>query len=222
MNENQFVLPGDVIAADDCKLGQNVILEYDKIMSTAIGFSQIKDDLVTVTPLTGLYTPKTDDLVIGKIVSHNALSWEVNINSYYPGILTASDVFGKDYSPSRDDLSLKLNTGDIVLARIANVNSRDPLITITGENLGKIDSGELIKMSPTKIPRLTEKNNSMIQTIEGSTHATITVGQNGLIILKCDDSAGLQKAIASIKMIGMTHDDATLEEKVQNILDENN
>jgi len=179
MSQDQFVLPGDIIVTGDYQPEQNVILEGDRLMSTAIGFSEIKDDLVTVTPLTGLYTPKTDDLVVGKIVSHNALSWEVNINSYYPGILTAFDIFGKDYSASRDDLSLKLNTGDIILARIANVNSRDPLITITGENLGKIDSGELVKISPAKIPRLTEKNGSMIETIEGSTNATITVGQNG-------------------------------------------
>ena len=219
MNENQFVLPGDVIVTGDYRPEQNVILEDNRLVSTAIGFSEIKDDLVTVTPLTGLYTPKTDDLVIGKIVSHNALSWEVDINSYYSGILTASDIFGKDYSPSRDDLSLKLKTGDIILARIANVNSRDPLITITGENLGKIDSGELIKISPTKIPRLT---GSVIQTIEASTNATITAGQNGLIILKCDNSTGLKKAIASIKMIGMAQYDANLEEKIQNILDENN
>ena len=219
MNENQFVLPGDVIVTGDYRPAQNVILEGNRLMSTATGFSEIKDDLVTVTPLTGLYTPKTDDLVIGKIVSHNALSWEVDINSYYSGILTASDIFGKDYSPSRDDLSLKLKTGDIILARIANVNSRDPLITITGENLGKIDSGELIKISPTKIPRLT---GSVIQTIEASTNATITVGQNGLIILKCDNSTGLKKAIASIKMIGMVQHDANLEQKIQNILDENN
>ena len=219
MNENQFVLPGDVIVTGDYRPEQNVILEGNRLMSTATGFSEIKDDLVTVTPLTGLYTPKTDDLVIGKIVSHNALSWEVDINSYYSGILTASDIFGKDYSPSRDDLSLKLKTGDIILARIANVNSRDPLITITGENLGKIDSGELIKISPAKIPRLT---GSVIQTIEASTNATITVGQNGLIILKCDNSTGLKKSIASIKMIGMAQYDANLEEKIQNILDENN
>ena len=219
MSENQFVLPGDVIVTGDYRPEQNVILEGNKLMSTAIGFSEIKDDLVTVTPLTGLYTPKTDDLVIGKIVSHNALSWEVDINSYYPGILTAFDIFGKDYSASRDDLSLKLKTGDIILARIANVNSRDPLITITGENLGKIDSGELIKISPTKIPRLT---GSVIQTIEASTNATITVGQNGLIILKCDNSTGLKKSIASIKMIGMAQYDANLEEKIQRFLDENN
>jgi exosome complex component RRP4 len=219
MSENQFVLPGDVIVTGDYRPEQNVILEGNRLMSTATGFSEIKDDLVTVTPLTGLYTPKTDDLVIGKIVSHNALSWEVDINSYYSGILTASDIFGKDYSPSRDDLSLKLKTGDIILARIANVNSRDPLITITGENLGKIDSGELIKISPTKIPRLT---GSVIQTIEASTNATITAGQNGLIILKCDNSTGLKKSIASIKMIGMAQHDANLEEKIQKFLDENN
>ena len=222
MSQEQFVLPGDIIVTGDYRPEQNVILEGDRLMSTAIGFSEIKDDLVTVTPLTGLYTPKTDDLVVGKIVSHNALSWEVNINSYYPGILTASDVFGKDYSPSRDDLSLKLNTGDIILARIANVNSRDPLITITGENLGKVDSGELVKISPTKILRLTEKNGSMIQTIEGSTNATITVGQNGLIIVSCDNSAGLKKAIASVKMIGMIQYEVNIEDKIQNILDENN
>ena len=222
MNENQFVLPGDVIVTGDYRPEQNVILEGNRLMSTATGFSEIKDDLVTVTPLTGLYTPKTDDLVIGKIVSHNALSWEVDINSYYSGILTASDIFGKDYSPSRDDLSLKLNTGDIILARIANVNSRDPLITIIGENLGKIASGELVKISPTKISRLIGKHSSRIQTIEASTNATITVGQNGLIILKCDDSTGLKKAIATIKMIGVTHSNANLEEKIQNILDEDN
>ena len=222
MNENQFVLPGDVIVTGDYRPEQNVVLEGNRLMSTATGFSEIKDDLVTVTPLTGLYTPKTDDLVIGKIVSHNALSWEVDINSYYSGILTASDIFGKDYSPSRDDLSLKLNTGDIILARIANVGSRDPLITIIGENLGKIDSGELVKISPTKISRLIGKHSSRIQTIEASTNATITVGQNGLIILKCDDSTGLKKAIATIKMIGITHSNANLEEKIQNILDEDN
>ena len=222
MSQNQFVMPGDIIVTGDYRPEQNVILEGNRLISTATGFSEIKDDLVTVTPLTGLYTPKTDDLVIGKIISHNALSWEVDINSYYSGILIASDIFGKDYSPSRDDLSLKLNIGDIILARIANVNSRDPLITIAGENLGKIDSGELIKISPSKAPRLIGKHGSMIQTIEGSTNATITVGQNGLIIFKCDNSTGLKNAIASIKMIAMTYEDANIEEKIQNILKENN
>jgi exosome complex component RRP4 len=221
MSQDQFVLPGDVIVTGDYRPEQNVILEGDRLMSTAIGFSEIKDDFVTVTPLAGLYTPKTDDLVVGKIVSHNALSWEVNINSYYPGILIASDIFGKDYSPSRDDLSLKLNTGDIILARIANLGSRDPLITITGENLGKIDSGELVKISPAKISRLTEKNGSMIETIEGSTNATITVGQNGLIVVSCDETNGLLKALAAIRMVDEQAHLVNLTDKVKKMLESN-
>ena len=219
MNESQFVFPGDVVATGDYRPEQNVTLDGDRLVSTTIGFSEINDDLVTVYPLTGFYNPNIDDLVIGKIISHNALSWEVDINSYYSGILLASDIFGKDYSPSKDDLSLKLDVGDIVLARIANMGSRDPLITIAGENLGKIDSGELIRTSSTTIPHLTD---SMIQTIEASTNATLTVGQNGLIVLKCNNSTGLTKAIASIKMIGMMQNNANLQEKIQKFLDEGN
>ena len=221
MSENQFVLPGDVIVTGDYRPEQNVILEGNKLMSTAIGFSEIEDNLVNVTPLTGLYTPKTDDLVIGKIISHNALSWQVDINSYYSGILTASDIFGKDYSPSRDDLSLKLNTGDIILARIANVGSRDPLITIIGENLGKIDSGELVKISPTKISRLIGKHSSRIQTIEASTNATITVGQNGLIVVSCDETHGLLKALAAIRMVDEQAHIVDLTDKVKKMLETN-
>ena len=219
MNQSQSVLPGDVIATGDYRPDQNVILDGDKLISTAIGFSETKDDSVSVIPITGFYTPSADDLVIGKIISHNALSWEVDINSYYPGILLASDIFGKDYSPSRDDLSLKLNIGDIVLARVANMGSRDPLITIAGENLGPIDSGELVKISSAIIPQLT---NSIIQIIEEHTNANITVGQNGLVVLKCDNSTGLTKAIKSIKMFGMMSNNVSIEEKIKKFLDEDN
>ena len=219
MNQRQSVLPGDVIATGDYRPDQNVILDGDKLISTAIGFSETKDDSVSVIPITGFYTPSADDLVIGKIISHNALSWEVDINSYYPGILLASDIFGKDYSPSRDDLSLKLNIGDIVLARVANMGSRDPLITIAGENLGPIDSGELVKISSAIIPQLTD---SIIQIIEEHTNANITVGQNGLVVLKCDNSTGLTKAIKSIKMFGMMSNNVSIEEKIKKFLDEDN
>ena len=219
MSQNQSVLPGDVIATGDYRPDQNVTLDGDKLISTKIGFSETKGNSISVIPITGFYVPNADDLVVGKIVSHNALSWEVNINSFYPGILLASDIFGKDYSPSRDDLSLKLNIGDVVLARVTNMGSRDPLITISGENLGRIDAGELIKISSTTIPYLTD---SIIETIESSTHVTLTVGKNGLIILKCDNSTGLTKAIKSIKMIDMIRDNDSIEEKIKNFLDEDN
>ena len=221
-NPNHFVLPGDVISNGSSSLKQNVILEGDKLVSTTIGFTEINDGAVDVIALTGLYTSEVDDLVIGKIVSHNSLSWEVDINSSYRAMLPASDIFGKDYSPSRDDLSLKLIIGDIVLARIVNSDSRRPLITINGQNLGKIDDGELIKISPAKVPRLIGKHGSMIQSIEESTGASITIGQNGWVIFKSDNPISLKNAIASIKMADLILHDDNLEEKIQNMLDENN
>jgi len=66
------------------------------------------------------------------------------------------------------------------------------------------------------------KRGSMIQTIETATNASITVGQNGLVILKCNNSTGLKKAIESIKIMDSMLDDTNVEEKIQNILDENN
>ena len=221
-NPNHFVLPGDVISNGSSSLKQNVILEGDKLVSTTIGFTEINDGAVDVIALTGLYISAVDDLVIGKIVSHNALSWEVDINSSYRAMLPASDIFGKDYSPSRDDLSLKLIIGDIILARIVNSDSKRPLITINGQNLGKIDDGELIKISPAKVPRLIGKHGSMIQSIEESTGASITIGQNGWVIFKSDNPISLKNAIASIKMADLILHDDNLEEKIQNMLDENN
>ena len=217
---NHFVLPGDVISNGSSSLKQNVILEGDKLVSTTIGFTENNDGAVDVIALTGLYTSEVDDLVIGKIVSHNSLSWEVDINSSYRAMLPASDIFGKDYSPSRDDLSLKLIIGDIVLARIVNSDSKRPLITINGQNLGKIDDGELIKISPAKVPRLIGKHGSMIQSIEESTGASITIGQNGWVIFKSDNPISLKNAIASIKMADLILHDDNLEEKIQNMLDE--
>ena len=164
--------------------------------------------------------PKIDDLVIGTIKSISGNSWFADINSCYQGMLLGQDVFGRGSYPTTSEMKERLDKGDIIFARIANSDrQREPLISIADKNLGKIDSGELIKISPTKIPRLT---GSVIQTIEASTNATITVGQNGLIILKCDNSTGLKKSIASIKMIGMAQYDANLEEKIQKFLDESN
>ena len=50
----------------------------------------------------------------------------------------------------------------------------------------------------------------------------MTVGQNGLIVLKCNDSTCLTRAIKSIKMIDMIRNSDSIEEKIKNFLDEDN
>jgi len=219
-NKRKYVIPGDVITTGPFRPEQNVILEGNKIISTTIGISEIYDDSAKVISLTGKYLPKIKDLVIGKVISHTSLSWELDINSCYVGFLPASDVFGRDFSAHADELSSKLKAGDLVAARIANFDrTRDPLITISDRDLGKIDSGDLIKISPSKVPRLIGKRGTMIQTIETATNAVITIGQNGWVVVSCENPEGLLKAKKAIQMVNDYAHVANLTDQVQEMLE---
>ena len=221
-SKKRYVLPGDFITTAPLRLHGNVVLEGKRIISTAIGLSDISTDSARVISLTGVYIPKIDDLVIGTITSVSGNSWFADINSCYQGMLLGQDVFGRGSYPTTSEMKDRLDKGDIIYARIANSDrQREPLISIADKNLGKIDSGELIKISPTKIPRLIGKHGSMIQTIEASTNATITVGQNGLIVVSCDETHGLLKALAAIRMVDEQAHIVDLTDKVKKMLEIN-
>jgi len=219
VTKRKYVIPGDVITTGPFRPEQNVYQDGDRIIATSVGISEIYDNAVRVIPLSGMYIPKNNDLVIGKVIGHSALSWEFEINSCFVGFLPAQDVFGRDYSPTKDELKARLDKGDLVAARIANFDrSRDPLLTIQDRDLGKIESGELIEIAPSKVPRLIGKRGSMIQTIELATKAMITIGQNGWIVVSCDDPVGLLKAIQAIKMVDAQAHTPNLTERVKSML----
>src|SRR6185312_9887140 len=100
---------------------QNVYQDGDRMISTCVGISEIFENSVKVIPLTGGYMPKTNDLVIGKVIGTSPLSWEFDINSCFVGFLPAQDVFGRDYSPTKDELRQRLDIGDLVASRIVNL-----------------------------------------------------------------------------------------------------
>jgi exosome complex component RRP4 len=219
-DKRKYVIPGDVVTTGPFRPEQNVVLDGNKIISTTIGISEIYDDSVKVIPLTGKYIPKINDLVIGKVISHTSLSWELDINSCYVGFLPAQDVFGRDFSAHADELTSKLKSGDLVAARIANFDrTRDPLVTISDRDLGKIDSGDLVKISPSKVPRLIGKRGTMIQTIEMATDAAITIGQNGWVVVSCESPEGLLKAKKAIQMVNEKAHIVNLTDQVKEMLE---
>jgi exosome complex component RRP4 len=219
-DKRKYVIPGDVVTTGPFRPEQNTVLEGNKIISTTIGISEIYDDSVRVIPLTGKYIPKINDLVIGKVNSHTSLSWELDINSCYVGFLPAQDVFGRDFSAHADELATKLRTGDLVAARIANFDrTRDPLVSISDRDLGKIDSGVLMEISPSKVPRLIGKKGSMIQMIEEATDAAVTIGQNGWVVVSCESPEGLLKDKKAIQMVNEQAHVANLTDQVKEMLD---
>ena len=78
--ERKYVVPGDVVIEGDHNPIANVIKEGNKIISTKIGMAEIAYNGVKVIPLNGTYIPRTDDVVIGKVVEMNGFAWEVDLS----------------------------------------------------------------------------------------------------------------------------------------------
>jgi exosome complex component RRP4 len=84
--------------------------------------------------------------------------------------------------------------------------------------LGKIPTGELIKISPTRVPRLIGKRGSMIQTIEHATSTRITIGQNGLIVVSGKDKEGVTLAINAIHIVEVEAHTSNLTQRIKQLL----
>ena len=217
--KRRYVVPGDKIIEGSFRPLMNVIKVGNSIIATRIGIAETGRDGVKVIPLSGVYIPRVNDIVIGKITDHSSLSWEVDINSCFSAHLPAQDVFGRDFSPARDDMGRQLATGDLIAARIiAFDRTRDPMLTIQDKDLGKIPRGELLKISPTRVPRLIGKRGSMIQTIEQATQTRILIGQNGIVVVMGRTLDGTQLAIRAIRMVEEEAHTANLTQRVKVLL----
>lgn len=197
----------------------NVIRIGDSIISTRIGIAEAGRDGIKVIPLSGVYIPRINDIVIGKIVDRSSLSWDVDINSCFSAHLPAQDVFGRDFSPARDDMNREMATGDLITARIiAFDRTRDPMLTVQDRDLGKIPRGESLKISATRVPRLIGKRGSMIQTIEQATQTRVIIGQNGVVVVTGRSQGGIELAVKAIKMVEEEAHTSNLTQRIKVLL----
>jgi len=218
MIERKQVIPGDVITRGNHRYGSYIEKRGDEYIALRVGLAEVGRDEVKLNPLTGPYLPRAEDEVIGKVVDVNGFGWVVDINSCFDGFLPASFVFGREFSPSTHDLSSKFKVGDLIGARIESFErSRDPQLSIRGHGYGKIDSGEIIKISPTKVPRLIGRRGTMINLISERTGCDIRVGQNGVVVAM-GPADGVMKAAMAIKMVEEEAHAADLMTKVEGFL----
>jgi exosome complex component RRP4 len=217
--KRKYVVPGDKIIEGNFRPLMNVTRTGNSIFATRIGIAEATRDGIKVIPLSGVYIPRVNDIVIGKIVDHSSLSWQVDISSCFSAHLPAQDVFGRDFSPARDDMSRQLAIGDLVTARImAFDRTRDPMLTLQDKDLGKIPKGEFLKISATRVPRLIGKRGSMIQTIEQATQTRILIGQNGIVVVSGRNPDGTQLAIRAIKMVEEEAHTSNLTQRIKAFL----
>ncbi|MDA4128535.1 MAG: exosome complex RNA-binding protein Rrp4 [Thaumarchaeota archaeon] len=214
------VIPGDVITKGDLRYGSFIEKRDDQFIALRVGLAEISGEGVKLIPLSGPYIPHVEDQVVGKVIDMSGFGWEIDINSCFFGYLPASFVFGREFSPGTHDLSSRFKIGDLLLAKVeAFDRSRDPQMSVRGPGLGKIPKGEIIKISPTKVPRLIGRKGYMIQMLTGQTNTEMIVGQNGLIVV-AGPPEGILKAAAAIKMIEEEAHVADLAKKVEEFLKE--
>jgi exosome complex component RRP4 len=217
--KRRYVIPGDKITEGNFRPLMNVVKSGSTFFATRIGIAETGRDGVKVIPLSGVYIPRVNDLVIGKIIDHSSLSWEVDINSCFSAHLPAQDVFGRDFSPARDDMGRHFAIGDLITARImAFDRTRDPMLTVQDRDLGKIPGGELLKISATRVPRLIGKRGSMIQTIEQATQTRVIIGQNGIVVVTGRNPEGTKLAVRAIKMVEEEAHTANLTQRIKVLL----
>ena len=216
--KRKYVIPGDFITEGNYRPLANVIKRGNKFYATRIGLAEFGPEGVRVIPLTGPYIPKVDDLVIGKIVDYSAFVWEVDINSCFMAYLPAKNVYGRNFTPGQESLVKKFDIGDLIAAVVTAFDrTRDPILSVSGPGLGKITKGEVVKIAPTKVPRLIGRKGSMIRTIEAGTGCKLTIGQNGVIVV-VGRPEGVIKAVRAIKLVEEEAHLADLTKKVQAML----
>ena len=196
--KRKLVVPGEVVTKEQKKLGSHVFLSEGKIVSDALGFISESEEYVSVVPLEGKYIPHVGDLIVGVIASEKLSGYTVDVNS-----INESFVSKKEF---RDNLK----EGTFISAKVSDV---DTLNEADLENIRVFYGGEIIKVSPVRVPRIIGKNSSMLNVIKDATQTNLMVGRNGIVWMN-----GGNKALA-VQAIRLVEEEAHLSNLTAKVTD---
>jgi len=217
----QLVTPGDLIAEGEYITGENTYKENNKIYASRIGIVEYENKKVNVVALKAFYIPRVGDKVIGTIVEVGFNGWTVNINAPYQAMLRASEVLSRPFKPQKDDLSQVLDIGDLVVAEIASYDrTHDPQLSVGEPGLGKITRGQIVRITPTKIPRLIGRKGSMISMITQETGCQIILGLNGVVLVTGKNPEVEDLAIMAIHKVEEESHTSGLTDRITQMLKE--
>ena len=212
----ELVLPGDLLDTGRLKPGAGTYVQDGKVYAAMVGIKSIQSNFVNVIPLGGRYIPSPGDTVIGKVVDIGPSNWLIDINSPYPAPLHVNEV---PWRVDFGDTARFMNVGDTLLCKVLMVDETKRVqVTMKEQGLRKLQGGQVVEISYSKVPRVIGKGGSMIQLIKGMTNTRIFVGQNGRIWLD-GEIENILAAIRAIRMIEENAQTMHLTEKVKEYLE---
>lgn len=215
----QLVTPGDLIAEGEYIAGEDTYKEENKIFAARTGLVEYEDKKINVVALKAFYIPKIGDTVLGTVVEVGFSGWTIDIKAPYPAILRASDVLTRSFKPQRNDLTEVLDVGDVIIAKIISYDrTHDPQLSVGEPGLGKVTRGQLVKITPTKIPRVIGRKGSMISMIKEETGCHITLGNNGIILITGKNLEDEELALTVIRKIEQESHTSGLTDRISQMI----
>jgi len=221
VKDKDVVVPGEVLAEGmDYLPSYGTYRKDDKIYAERVGLISVDGKVLKSIALSGRYLPKKNDTVIGKVFDILISGWRIDINSAYSSVLPLQEA-SFDYIQKGADLSKIFALGEWVVGKITRVTSQNLVdLSVKGPGLRKLHGGRIIKVSPTKVPRIIGKQGSMVSMIKDTTGCRITVGQNGVIWLEGEPKAEIL-AVQTIKKIEQEAHKKGLTDEIKVYLEKN-
>ena len=215
-----IVVPGDLLFEGRARTGDNTYRHEGNVYATRVGLVHYNNDRVSVIALEAGFIPLVGDLVIGDVTDIELGQWKVNIGAEKNAILTINDAIGKPYR-TYQDMPKILDIGDTIVAKIVDLDRRrTPILSIMGRDLGRVREGFIIRITPSKIPRLIGKKGSMINMILKETRCQVTIGQNGKILINGRNRDDEELVVKVINKIDTEAHTSGLTNRVQEYLKE--
>ncbi len=191
--------------------------ENSKIFSKYVGFVKEKDNIIYVSPLNSVYLPKKDDFVIGQITRSGYNNWSVDINSPFEAMLPIYEI--REYVKDGEDIEKYYKIGDVLYINVCAVTkSRFVNVSMKNNACKKLYDGRIIPVMPSRVQRVIGRQGSMIKLITQKTGCNITVGQNGLIWIKGENT---ELAIKAVRFVEKNFIERQLTKKLEEKLTNN-
>ncbi|ASJ14665.1 exosome complex RNA-binding protein Rrp4 [Thermococcus radiotolerans] len=221
VKNRELVVPGTLLAQGPFKSGRGTFREGNRIYSTVVGLVEIRGDSIRVIPLEGPYIPEVGDNVLGKITDVRFSNWSVDIGAPYEANLRVQDATEERIDILKTDLRKIFDIGDIIYARIKAYNEINQIdLTTRGMPFkgGPLRGGQIVKITPSKVPRLIGKGGSMINLIKKLTGTRIIVGQNGWVWVSGKKEEMEKLAIEAILKVNRESHTQGLTDRVKELL----
>jgi exosome complex component RRP4 len=220
IKEKEIVVPGEILATGMEYLpSYGTYREGENIRAGRLGIAQVEGKVIKLTPISGRYSPKRGDTIIGKVIDVTMNGWRVEINSPYSAMLMLKDA-SNEFIEKGANLTKIFDFDDYIVCGITGVSSQKLIdLTMKAPGLRKLRGGRIIEVNTYKVPRIIGKNGSMVSMIKQATGTSIVVGQNGLVWINGEDPKMELLAVETIRKIEKEAHMSGLTDRIKEFLE---